>query len=321
MQITKLIIVGLLGLVHFSLSAQCDGVEDFNTWMDASELLEEDFGLVGDQAITLPENWTSLFRPFTLGLSTLGELPEDSFELANNFFGLKQEAIDNSTTDFAMCLTPDEFLNVSDAISFFFCEDEPNSITLNLSHVGTDTDTLQIVYIQRQGDVFDDLVQGIGDPSTSGATAYGAGILVGGIDSYRDVELNIERFPSAPDDRMVPDTAVIWLIATSGAEDPEFINTSYCINNMQLNYISTSTDDASRPNLTLSPNPADRHLQVEYGRGERSDLVVYDVAGRVVLQDKIQSSTEIDLGEWASGIYTLQIRGEREVRTQKFVKR
>lgn len=309
----------LIIFLSFSLSAQCVDFDDLNSWIDASELLEEEFGLVGDQPVLLPENWTSLFRPFSLGLSILDELPEDSFELANNFLGLKQLPVNNSTTDFAMCLTPDEFLNVSDALSFFFCEEEPNSITINLSHMGLETDSLQIVYIQRQGDVVDDLIQGIDDPASSGITAYGAGVLAGGISTYRDIQLNIERFPSSPDDPNVPDTAVIWMIAKSDAEDLT-TNLSYCINSVEFNYAATSTSDLAQTNLTLSPNPADQFLQVELEDPDLYDISVFDISGKLRYSGQMHGLHEIYVANWPDGLYSLHLRNSQGVIARKFVK-
>ena len=316
----KILVTGFVLVALFiQANAQCEDSDNFDHWIVVNDLLEED-GLTADTTVSLPNNWVSLLRPFSLSFSAAFGLPADSFDLVRNYFGLQQESVDNSTTDFAMCMTPDRFANVSDALSFFFCEDEPNSITLNLRHTGMNTDTLQVIYFQRQEGVLDDLLIGFDDPATSGFTAFGSGLLVGGSNQYQDITLQVERYPNAPDDAMTPDTAVVWLIASSGSEDSLAITTTYCINNLQLNYEVTPTTDVNTTVLTLSPNPATTFLSIYMEAGKQKDLLVFDIAGQIIYQNTILSTHEIDVNNWPVGLYTVQIRDDQNVTTGKFIK-
>jgi hypothetical protein len=84
--------------------------------------------------------------------------------------------------------------------------------------------------------------------------------------------------------------------------------------------ISTSINENTEVNLLLSiyPNPAHNILNVEC-RMQNAELRVYDITGRVVLQETLHSSLSTINCPLSTGIYLVQVRAGEKVYQQKLV--
>lgn len=52
-----------------------------------------------------------------------------------------------------------------------------------------------------------------------------------------------------------------------------------------------------------------------------NELRIYDVVGNVVLEKKLDNNkTEIDVSEFPSGVYVVEVKTEKGVAVKKFVK-
>ncbi len=62
--------------------------------------------------------------------------------------------------------------------------------------------------------------------------------------------------------------------------------------------------------LQVSPNPATNKLNVRVNQDTKISIVMYDIEGRLVLQEKAQGNTSLDIQSLAGGIYTLTVQFE-----------
>lgn len=69
--------------------------------------------------------------------------------------------------------------------------------------------------------------------------------------------------------------------------------------------------------LKVYPNPATGSVTVHTGCGERQELTVYSVDGRMVMQIPVQTQTTLDISSWVPGVYILRAGS----RTEKLVVR
>ncbi len=73
--------------------------------------------------------------------------------------------------------------------------------------------------------------------------------------------------------------------------------------------------------LTLYPNPAIDILNVNYPGGEASDLQVFDMAGRIVLeQNEFAGNKKLNISQLNKGMYILSLKSKTGIKTQKFIK-
>ena len=89
-----------------------------------------------------------------------------------------------------------------------------------------------------------------------------------------------------------------------------------------LDIIPTSSPDAvhefSRPQaLEVYPNPASDVLHIKNLPSENVDYTIFDVLGRMVAAGSTDGT--ISVAELEKGIYVLQIKGEKQMETAKFV--
>ena len=74
--------------------------------------------------------------------------------------------------------------------------------------------------------------------------------------------------------------------------------------------------------ITISPNPASGPVTVQMNKAGSYELVVVDSRGKVVLQQNFSDSTSFDLGNNASGMDMIQVKGtNNDLIVRKVVKR
>lgn len=85
-------------------------------------------------------------------------------------------------------------------------------------------------------------------------------------------------------------------------------------------FVEEPVDRTAQPNtFKLYPNPAYQevvHITTKYNGVK--DVVIYDVFGTVVLQDRIMTSL-LNISKLAPGVYILQITENRITMTRKLV--
>lgn len=73
--------------------------------------------------------------------------------------------------------------------------------------------------------------------------------------------------------------------------------------------------------IRIFPNPVSTVLSLQLDKEERGHLSIYDIRGRLMMRREfIGESSQVDLQHLASGIYFLEIWGEKGVYRKRFVK-
>lgn len=80
-----------------------------------------------------------------------------------------------------------------------------------------------------------------------------------------------------------------------------------------------ATNDLKNDPLKVSPNPFAEQLNFEIP--ENGNLIVSDLAGRILFQDKVtEGANQLDTKNWMSGVYFIRFVGEKTLRIGKVVK-
>ena len=76
--------------------------------------------------------------------------------------------------------------------------------------------------------------------------------------------------------------------------------------------------------ITLFPNPAHHTLNIYVEDEKVNELFIYDVQGRLILEEQINTPTNniipIDLSSLANGLYTIKVNTEDKSLLSKFIK-
>lgn len=77
--------------------------------------------------------------------------------------------------------------------------------------------------------------------------------------------------------------------------------------------------DQESSNFTLYPNPAtDGIVYIKTLNNHSKDITVYDVFGKIVLQDRI-STNMLNIGRLSPGVYVIQVVENNKTMTRKLV--
>lgn len=77
--------------------------------------------------------------------------------------------------------------------------------------------------------------------------------------------------------------------------------------------------DQESSNFTLYPNPAiDGIVYIKTLNNRSKDVTVYDVFGKIVLQDRI-STNMLNIGRLSPGVYVIQVIENNKTMTRKLV--
>jgi len=77
--------------------------------------------------------------------------------------------------------------------------------------------------------------------------------------------------------------------------------------------------DQETSNFTLYPNPAiDGIVYINTLNNKSKDITVYDVFGKIVLQDRI-STNMLNIGRLSPGVYVIQVIENSRTMTRKLV--
>lgn len=79
---------------------------------------------------------------------------------------------------------------------------------------------------------------------------------------------------------------------------------------------------ATDATMQVYPNPVNQTLYLQFGAGESEAAIeVYNTAGQVIYSARtVQNSTQIDVADWAAGIYLVRVVRNGEVFTEKIIR-
>jgi len=86
--------------------------------------------------------------------------------------------------------------------------------------------------------------------------------------------------------------------------------------------IISSVNDLSEKNIsiTLSPNPATNLLTITTTSAQPSQIILFDIASRQLIQQKFNGSVILNIENLAKGVYLYEVRSETGVKQGKVVK-
>jgi hypothetical protein len=127
------------------------------------------------------------------------------------------------------------------------------------------------------------------------------------ITTYKFMNMDDKRAIIQFDESMVLDTAGTSSLVVNGRTSAEFLTD---VEDIILN-----------PTITISPNPADQHIDVK-GTEQYNilDSHIYNINGQIVMSNvKIPGDDRIDIQALSTGTYMLLIRTEEGLITEKFM--
>jgi len=75
-------------------------------------------------------------------------------------------------------------------------------------------------------------------------------------------------------------------------------------------------------NIKIFPNPTKNIINIEVDKISNTEIYIYDVSGKLMLQQKIKAKkTPIDIQKWAQGMYIIQIHNEKKLLSVYVVKK
>ena len=107
----------------------------------------------------------------------------------------------------------------------------------------------------------------------------------------------------------------------------EAINKYTCISKRSpatvvVEAITTTTENFQAPQtIHVFPNPVNDRLTIQADLLEKAQVQIIDLQGRVLLQDQLlpEEAKEMEIGDWAKGIYFVKITAGAEVYFEKIV--
>ncbi len=117
------------------------------------------------------------------------------------------------------------------------------------------------------------------------------------------------------------ETAATYAPSVNGSYAVEVTNNNGCTATSSctvIDYIAVGNFELS--GLVVAPNPFDQSIRVTFDAVE-ADVIVVDLDGRLVYENRLTSGQEVQLNELASGTYLLKIKTNTEFSTLTIVKK
>jgi len=96
-----------------------------------------------------------------------------------------------------------------------------------------------------------------------------------------------------------------------------------CIDTSDCYFVQLSGLDntINQPNFTIYPNPANHVVSIEsnISQGEFVTLSMFDITGKLMIQNKFKGKLQLDISSIESGIYVIRLQANSEVFTQQLV--
>jgi hypothetical protein len=110
-------------------------------------------------------------------------------------------------------------------------------------------------------------------------------------------------------------------IASGGHQNTlEFIYASF-LAKFKNSSNSSISEKNSNNNLKIYPNPSEKLLNIETNESENWQAIITDSKGAQINQIQFQKSTQLDINNYAPGVYYIQLTSKEEVLNYKFIKK
>jgi hypothetical protein len=84
---------------------------------------------------------------------------------------------------------------------------------------------------------------------------------------------------------------------------------------------SSISEKNKNRNINIYPNPSEKMLHIETNEPEEWNAVISDSKGSKINQIQFQKSTQLDINNYAPGVYYIQLTSKEEVLNYKFIKK
>lgn len=68
--------------------------------------------------------------------------------------------------------------------------------------------------------------------------------------------------------------------------------------------VTLSTESFTHSGIRIYPNPVENELNINLADSGRSRLIIHDIQGKLMLDTVVEATAKIDIGSFATGIYT-----------------
>jgi hypothetical protein len=82
---------------------------------------------------------------------------------------------------------------------------------------------------------------------------------------------------------------------------------------------TTGVVETVLPNINIYPNPSKDWIKID-GLTESSNIQIFDITGKLILQQEYQVDDKIDISSLTTGMYILNIRNSEGVSSKKIIK-
>jgi hypothetical protein len=84
---------------------------------------------------------------------------------------------------------------------------------------------------------------------------------------------------------------------------------------------SSISEKNTNRNINIYPNPSEKLLNIETSEPEEWNAIITDSKGAQINQIQFQKSTQLDINNYAPGVYYIQLTSKEEVLNYKFIKK
>jgi len=273
---TAYLFVLVLILPVYSIGQSCPIPNNsFEDWIDLSYDLDSSRTIPAETTL-LPEYYFSYSRQLdTMFSDSIGNILDST--VARQYFGVARSE-DATEGDFALKISGNQLARKADLAATFACNGQlPTSMNLDIKHVGTGLDTLEVLLTLGEKIIVpDNLFNLFG---TSGFIIGEA--IANNNTNWATIELPIRDNGAG----ISADSVFLWFVVHTDIEKIANQEESYfLVDNLSFSDGSTSISEEFVENINIYPNPFDDKIFIE-NDGEHLSGVIYDLEGRKV--DKI----------------------------------
>jgi hypothetical protein len=84
---------------------------------------------------------------------------------------------------------------------------------------------------------------------------------------------------------------------------------------------SLSENTSNLHNVQIYPNPSEKMLNIETNASGNWQAIITDMKGSQINQIQFNKSTQLDISNYAAGVYYIQLTSKEEVLNYKFIKK
>jgi hypothetical protein len=288
---------------------------DFNNagiekWIDVTEDLAPAQG-VAKNTIIFPDGFSPVYRFFFLALSSLGADPKAYWK--SDVLGVGRDSTMAKSGKYAMKIGGDKLFEFADALHISKCKTAPASLTFNYRHIGTNGDTLQVLYYQAK-DEDADLPSNVDELKLYPSSAISITSSKVTESAYKTITMPITK-------NFVDTSAhyfFVYVLVTGSSSFFASGGKSYfLLDDFKYNYTPSKVEDELLNTTSLYPNPTTGIVNLN-STSQFEKVRIYNMDGRL-MNSIMKPENEVDMSELNKGIYLFEIEHKNNILERKKV--